>query len=123
MPLRLLPIAIGLGVLIALAGASPSLAAGQPSVPAWLEAHVGEGDGQIAPVVLERARALYQRKGVRNPCYFAMDATRPHDLGGGGWGDVFTSSARRKVRFAPSPPATAAGGIWGPRTSPTGGGA
>jgi hypothetical protein len=33
--------------------------------------------------VLERARALYQRKGVRNPCYFAMDATRPHDLGGG----------------------------------------
>ena len=24
------------------------------------------------------------RKGeVRNPCYFAMDATRPHDLGGG----------------------------------------
>jgi hypothetical protein len=44
---------------------------------------VGEGEGQIAPVVLERARALYQRKGVRNPCYFAMDATRPHDLGGG----------------------------------------
>ncbi|HEY1863374.1 MAG TPA: hypothetical protein VGG77_06720 [Roseiarcus sp.] len=74
---------LGLAVLIALAGASPSLAAGQPSFPAWLQAHVGEGEGQIAPVVLERARALYQRKGVRNPCYFAMDATRPHDLGGG----------------------------------------
>jgi hypothetical protein len=74
---------LGFGVLIALACASPSLAAGGPSVPAWLEAHVGEGEGQIAPVVLERARALYQRKGVRNPCYFAMDATRPHDLGGG----------------------------------------
>jgi hypothetical protein len=74
---------VGLGALIALAGASLSLAAGEPSVPAWLQAHVGEGDGQIAPVVLERARALYQRKGVRNPCYFAMDATRPHDLGGG----------------------------------------
>jgi hypothetical protein len=73
----------GLAVLIALAGASLSLAAGQSSVPAWLEAHVGEGEGQIAPVVLERARALYQRKGVRNPCYFAFDATRPHDLGGG----------------------------------------
>jgi hypothetical protein len=43
---------------------------------------VGEGGGQIAPVVLERARALYQRKAVRNPCYFAMDATRPHELGG-----------------------------------------
>ena len=84
MPLRLrLPSSIGLGVLIALACARPSLAAGQPSVPAWLEAHVGEGEGQIAPIVLERARALYQRKGVRNPCYFAMDATRPHDLGGG----------------------------------------
>ena len=83
MPLRLrLPSSIGLGVLIALAIARPSLAAGQPSVPAWLEAHVGEGEGQIAPIVLERARALYQRKGVRNPCYFAMDATRPHDLGG-----------------------------------------
>ncbi len=74
---------VGLGVLLALASASPSLAAGQASVPAWLEAHVGDGEGQIAPVVLERARALYQRKGVRNPCYFAMDATRPHDLGGG----------------------------------------
>src|SRR5271156_1131252 len=74
----------GLAVLIALAGASPSsFAAGEQGVPAWLEAHVGEGEGQIAPVVLERARALYQRKGVRNPCYFAMDATRPHDLGGG----------------------------------------
>ena len=80
---------VGLGVLFALAGASPSLAAGEPSVPAWLEAHVGEGEGQIAPVVLERARALYQRKGVRNPCYFAMDATRPHDLGGGGLGRRF----------------------------------
>ena len=50
---------------------------------------MGEGEGQIAPVVLERARALYQRKGVRNPCYFAMDATRPHDLGGGGLGRRF----------------------------------
>jgi hypothetical protein len=84
LPLGLrLPNSLGFGVLIALACASPSLAAGGPSVPAWLEAHVGEGEGQIAPVVLERARALYQRKGVRNPCYFAMDATRPHDLGGG----------------------------------------
>ena len=74
---------LGLAVLTALAGASPSFSAGQPGVPAWLQAHVGEGEGQIAPVVLERARALYQRKGVRNPCYFAFDATRPHDLGGG----------------------------------------
>ena len=79
-----LPRSVGLAVLTALAGASLSPAAGEPSVPAWLEAHVGEGEGQIAPVVLERARALYQRKAVRNPCYFAFDATRPHDLGGMG---------------------------------------
>jgi hypothetical protein len=61
-------------------------AAHASDLPAWLSPHVGEGDGQIAPVVLERARALYQTKtrsgAVRNPCYFAMDATRPHDLGG-----------------------------------------
>ncbi len=77
-----LPRSVGLAVLITLAGASLSLAAGEPSVPTWLRAHVGEGEGQIAPVVLERARALYRRKAVRNPCYFAFDATRPHDLGG-----------------------------------------
>ena len=50
-------------------------------IPAWLAPHVGLGEGQIAPIVLERARALYQRKlrqgAVRNPCYFAKDATRP----------------------------------------------
>lgn len=85
------PISIGLTFLIALAG--PSLAAGRPGVPAWLQAHVGEGEGEIAPVVLERARALYERKrsegAVRNPCYFAFDATRPHDLGGGRLGRRF----------------------------------
>ena len=86
MPLRF-PIAIGLLIALACASASPATA-GQ-GVPAWLEAHVGEGDGEIAPVVLARARALYQRKGVRNPCYFAFDATRPHDLGGGGLGRRF----------------------------------
>ena len=63
-----------------------SLAAEQSShVPAWLKAHVGVGDGQIAQVVLQRARALYRQKvsegAVKNPCYFAMDATRPNDLG------------------------------------------
>jgi len=51
----------------------------------WLQAHVGEGEGQIAPVVLQRARALYLKKvsegAVNNPCYFAMDATRPAGLG------------------------------------------
>ncbi|HUN95217.1 MAG TPA: hypothetical protein VMU69_03135 [Bradyrhizobium sp.] len=56
-------------------------------IPAWLQRHAGEGDGQIAPVVLRRARELYLRKVkegvVRNPCYFAMDATRPNDLSDG----------------------------------------
>ena len=75
---------LALVALLALVRGGLSVA-GEPGVPAWLEAHVGEGEGQIAPVVLMRARALYQRKvsegAVKNPCYFAMDATRPHDLG------------------------------------------
>ena len=71
-----------------------SVAAEQSAdVPVWLNAHVGEGDGQIALTVLQRARALYMRKVsegvVRNPCYFAMDATRSADLGGGKLGRRF----------------------------------
>jgi hypothetical protein len=75
--------------------ASPrSFAAQQASdVPPWLRAHVGEGEGQIAQVVLQRARALYLQKAgeavVRNPCYFAMDATRPNDLSDGKLGRRF----------------------------------
>jgi len=72
--------------IIALSGLPRSFAAEQPAdIPAWLRAHVGEGDGQIAQVVLQRARALYLEKvsegAVKNPCYFAMDATRPGELG------------------------------------------
>jgi hypothetical protein len=71
---------------IALTMSARSFAA--PSdVPAWLQAHVGNSDGQISQIVLERARALYRKKvaqgAVKNPCYFAMDATRPSDLGNG----------------------------------------
>jgi len=76
---------------LGIAGLAPSpgdhaLAASQVAeVPAWLSAHVGDEEGQISRVVLERARALYLRKvsegAVKNPCYFAMDATRPSDLG------------------------------------------
>lgn len=58
------------------------------ATPAWLAPHVGEGEGQIAQPVLERARTLYRRKRdagvVRNPCYFAMDATRPNEADGAG---------------------------------------
>lgn len=54
--------------------------------PGWLLKHVGTGSGQIAPVVLQRARALYQQKvrkrSVKNRCYYAMDATRPSTRGG-----------------------------------------
>ena len=80
---------ISLIVIVALPGSLRSLAAEQPSdIPAWLQAHVGDGEGQIAPVVLQRARALYLRKTrdgtAKNPCYFAMDATRPHTLGNAG---------------------------------------
>ena len=63
-----------------LSGAATNVAA-QSDIPRWLQAHVGYKDGQIAPVVLQRARALYQQKrrsgAVKNPCYLAMDATRP----------------------------------------------
>jgi hypothetical protein len=77
---------VGIGVGAALSAAPRSFAVEQSDdVPAWLRAHIGEGDGQIAPVVLQRARALYLQKlsegAVKNPCYFAMDATRPAGFG------------------------------------------
>ena len=50
-------------IIIALSALPRSFAAEQASdVPAWLRAHVGEGEGQIAQVVLQRARALYLQK-------------------------------------------------------------
>jgi hypothetical protein len=71
--------------IVALAASPQSHAQQPPSVPAWLQAHVGLNDDQIAPVVLQRARALYLEKVkegvVKNPCYFAMDATRPGGSG------------------------------------------
>jgi hypothetical protein len=74
-----------------------------PDVPAWLLAHVGEGEGEIAAVVLHRARTLYLQKlsegTVKNRCYFAMDATRP-----GGFGRRFyiICEADRTFRAVPS---------------------
>jgi hypothetical protein len=79
---------IHLVIGLSLSASAPILSAGaanaEPAaaVPAWLQAYVGEGDGQIAQPVLQRARSLYLKKvsegKVRNPCYFAMDATRPN---------------------------------------------
>jgi hypothetical protein len=61
------------------------IAPAAPVIPDWLQAHIGEGEGQIAPVVLQRARGLYLQKlregAVNNPCYFAKDATRPGGAG------------------------------------------
>jgi hypothetical protein len=81
-------------IIVALSGSLRSFAAEQSSdVPAWLRAHVGDGEGQIASVVLQRARALYLQKAsdgvAKNPCYFAMDATRPSTLGNGNLGRRF----------------------------------
>lgn len=75
-------------IIFALLGSLPTQAVAQTSdVPAWLQKYIGTGDGQIAPVVLHRARALYQRKlrqgTVKNPCYLAKDATRPSTLNSG----------------------------------------
>lgn len=60
---------------------------GVTDIPAWLEQHVGTGEGQIAPVVLHRARDLYHEHlregGICNPCYLAMDATRPSTASSG----------------------------------------
>jgi hypothetical protein len=79
-------VAIANLIMIGGAGWPRSFAAELPwLVPDWLRTHVAEGEGQIAPVVLQRARALYLKKVsegvVKNPCYFAMDATRPAWLG------------------------------------------
>ena len=102
---RLLKVVYILSFLIiaALLGPIGSLAAEQHSdVPAWLRAHIGDGDGQIALVVLERARTLYLRKTregvVKNPCYFAMDATRPHALGNAGRRFYVVCEADRSFR-------------------------
>jgi hypothetical protein len=89
---------------VAVCGTAASLATEQPSdIPAWLRSHIGEGEGQIAQVVLQRARALYLKKVaagvVKNPCYFAMDATRPN---GGRLGKRFYTicEANRTFRAA-----------------------
>jgi hypothetical protein len=50
-------------IIVIVLAASRSFAVERPAdIPSWLQAHVGEGEGQIAPVVLQRARALYFQK-------------------------------------------------------------
>jgi hypothetical protein len=95
---------VSLIIIVTLSGSPQSFAVEQPSaIPTWLRAHVGEGEGQIAPVVLQRARALYLQKvsegAVKNPCYFAMDATRP---GGSGRRFYVICETDRSFRAVPS---------------------
>ncbi|WP_158807461.1 hypothetical protein [Beijerinckia sp. L45] len=82
-----------IGMVIAFSALRSASAEPSSEVPAWLKSHVGEGEGQIAGPVLQRARALYRRKisegAIRNACYFAMDATRPNILGDGSVGRRF----------------------------------
>lgn len=87
MRLRSLWFAVGVGVISAISVGFPDLADAQETkIPNWLQKHVGLSDGQIAPIVLTRARALYYEKRrsgeVRNPCYLAKDATRPSTVSG-----------------------------------------
>ncbi len=84
--MSLLLTVVCLSILVALSGLPRSFAAAPPpGIPDWLQAHVGDGNGQITQVVLQRARALYLQKvsagAVKNPCYFAKDATRPAGTG------------------------------------------
>ena len=95
---------IAMVLAIAVSGAASTAAAQQSSkIPAWLQKHVGLADGQIAPVVLQRARALYERKKrqgkVRNPCYLAMDATRPSTTGSGKPGRRFYVICEKRKSF------------------------
>ncbi len=81
-----------LALLLALA--IPTHAAAMDAqIPAWLQKHVGTGEGQIAQVVLDRARALYLSKRadgtVSNPCYLAKDVTRPSAARNGAPNDRF----------------------------------
>ena len=114
-PLRLglrFPNTISLGLVIALSGSSPACAAEQPSgVPAWLAAHVGEGQGQIAQPVLQRARALYLQKlsegGFEIPATSLWTQHVPTIRAGAG----FTSFANPTGHFTPSRRATVAAAI------------
>ncbi len=94
--------------ILALILSTPSFAAKQSSdIPDWLQSHVGLGNGQIAAPVLQRARKLYlQKKGkgkIKNPCYFAMDATRPHNIGNNQLGSRFYIICENKKSFRAIP--------------------
>ena len=97
-------LSIAVALIVLLFGATPRAVAQTGSgIPDWLQKHVGTADGQIAPIVLQRARALYERKRrqgkVRNPCYLAMDATRPSTARNGKPGRRFYTICEQRKYF------------------------
>lgn len=112
--------------ILALILSTPSFAAKLPKdIPDWLQRHVGLGDGQIAAPVLQRSRALYLQevsKGkIKNPCYFAMDATLPHDLGNNQLRRRFYTICEAKQLFRAIPAGHGGGRNLGSRTNFTNG--
>lgn len=85
-----------LALVIAATSVTPASSQAAPEtadIPQWLHQHIGTGEGQIARVVLERAREHYleqgRETGITNPCYLAMDATRPSTSSSGTPGERF----------------------------------
>ncbi|MBO9447074.1 murein L,D-transpeptidase catalytic domain family protein [Ruegeria sp. R14_0] len=104
-----LRLSIAILIVAVVAGSLPSRGdALSKEIPAWLQKHVGTSEGQIAPIVLERARALYRKKlrqgEVSNPCYLAKDATRPSTARNGNPGRRFyvICEAQRSFRAVSS---------------------
>ena len=96
---------VSLTIFLALSASPWTTATEQAQdIPAWLQAAMSaKATVKSRTVVLQRARALYLQKvsqgAVKNPCYFAMDATRP-----GGFGRRFyvICEADRAFRAVPS---------------------
>lgn len=104
LPLNVPRLALAVSLMVALHGVGPARATTEASeIPGWLQKHVGKSEGKIAPVVLQRARALYQQKrgegAVTNPCYLAMDATRPSTSRGGRPGSRFYVICEERKSF------------------------
>lgn len=106
--MRLGSLRVQIAIIFASFLSAPAFAQAQSDIPAWLQRHVGTGEGQIARVVLERARALHQKRVsegvVGNPCYLAMDATRPSTSRSGAPGRRFYTicEAQRSFRAVSS---------------------
>ena len=103
---------VGLVAAGAVSGWPRSFAAEQASdVPAWLRAHVGDGDGQIAQVVLAAGARALPAKGERRHGEKSLLLRHGRDAPRRRWSAGFTSSARPTGRFARFQPVTATAAI------------